>query len=507
MMNKLISLVSKILGFTSPALAKRVLVSIWYAYRKIWLGVFLFSSFLALMTVFSLDNNGYSHRVADWGDAKWIMLDEGDSPVTYFRYQFVLQNKPDSSFLKLSASDSYTVYVNGKRISAKKSPSMHPVSLSMPTEALKSGTNLIAIRVEKKTLGRTPELIALLSINDLYTGTKYHYSNEKWKVSAVPGNQFVNKFSWFDEIFDDSTWKAASVSDSDLMPSMPDNLPPEIVSDKALVDFTPIWHAVPEIGQARLKAFVPYKRDQMTDAWLMVKCNGEYRLAVNNIGVGNYYSKSSTIRVVNIFQYLTSSHINYIDMTAECGFGEGISLKAFIALNDNKIVSIPSAQWQLYPLVSSQRKNDDSLEDPYFVVGQTSPELERMRSMMGGVATLEIEDESNLFIFLLKLIKWIVFWGILFSAINALLLAKFNVDLTFVHEVNVVFVLASLIGYLCMYWLLDERIQSDRFFNLLNTTVFALMCISFELVLAYNRGYFKRLLKGRGQTEEGQDVS
>lgn len=508
MMNRdSVPLLSKFTRTLSRLPIRAILVAMWFAYRKIWLGVFAFSTFLAVMTVLSLNNNGYSNTTADWGDAEWIGSQSTDSgPVSYYRYHFVLQNVPDSSFLKVSATDSYTVYINGKRILEEKAPSTRPVALGMPTDALRSGDNIISIRVEKKTFTGAPELLLSLSLNETYTGTSYHYSSEKWKVSSVPSNPFSNKYRWFEDLFNDTSWGYASIAASDILPAMPDNLPPEIASDKSLLDFTPIWHAFPEINQARLKTSLPYKRDQMKNAWLMVKCNGEYRLAVNSVGVGNYYSENSTIRLINIFQYLTSSHINYIDMTSECGFGEGISLKVFIALNDGKVVSVPSEQWTISPYGGMTQNAKETLDDPYIVVGQTSPELDRMRKLTGGMATLDVIDENNEVIFILKLVRWFIFWTVLFSAVNALLLFKLQVDLTFTHEINSVFVLLSVIGYLCMYWLLDERIYTDRFFNLLNTTGFALLCIMLELVLAYSRGYFQHLFDDIDDSQENSDA-
>lgn len=176
-------------------------------------------------------------------------------------------------------------------------------------------------------------------------------------------------------------------------------------------------------------------------------------------------------------------------------------------MNDGKVVSVPSEQWSISPYGGITQNAKETLDDPYIVVGQTSPELDRMRSLTGGMATLDIIDENHAVIFMLKLVRWFIFWAVLFSAVNALLLFKLQVDLTFTHEINSVFVLISVIGYLCMYWILDERMYSDRFFNLLNTTGFALLCIMLELVLAYSRGYFQHLFDDIDDSQENSDAS
>jgi hypothetical protein len=242
---------------------------------------------------------------------------------------------------------------------------------------------------------------------------------------------------------------------------------------------------------------LPFKRSRLLNAWLMLKCNGEYRIAVNNVGVGNYYSENSTIRLINIFQYLTSSHVNYIDVSAECGFGEGINLKAFLELDDHRIVSVPSREWRLYPYDNITLNSNAMLEDPYIVVTQISPEVDRLRMLTGGLTSLEVIDETHSILFGLKLIKWVFFWAFLFSAFNALLLMQVGADRSFIHEVNAVFVILMLIGGLCMYWLLDERLDFHRFYNLLNVSGFALLCIILELLLVYGRGGFQSLLTSK----------
>ncbi len=476
----------------------RILASIWFSYRKIWFGILGFSIFLGVMTVFSLEENGYARGVDAWDGAEWISNGGDDAgPVSYYRYSLVLQTTPDSSFLKVSATGSFTVYVNGKEVIKQNAPSTRPVVIGMPTDALKSGKNVIAIRVEKKTTTGRPELLFSMSVDDVYTGTTNYISNESWLVSSVPGNSTSLKFQWFEELFDDGLWHAAIKSSSNVVPAMPDNLPAELASGKALIDFTPIWHAYPEITQAHLKTSLPFKRNKLLNAWLMLKCNGEYRVAVNGVGVGNYYSENSTIRLINIFQYLTSSHVNYIDVSAECGFGEGINLKAFLELDDHQIVSIPSREWRLYPYDDIKLDSNAVLEDPYIVVTQTSPEVDRIRKLTGGLATLEVIDENHSVLFGLKFIKWAFFWAFLFSAFNALLLIKMGTDRPFIHEVNTVFVILTLVGGLCMYWLLDERIDFHRFYNLLNVSFFALLCIILELLLVYGRGGFQHFFSSK----------
>lgn len=477
---------------------RRNLIAIWFSYRKIFFGILGFSIFLGVMTVYSLEENGYAREIDAWNAAEWISNGSEDAgPVSYYRYSLVLQMRPDSSFLKVSATGSFTVYVNGKEVIKQNAPSTRPVVIGMPTNALMSGENVIAIRVEKKTTTGRPELLFAMSIDDVYTGTTNHISNESWLVSSVPGNSTSLKFQWFEKLFDDSLWHTAVKSVSKVIPSMPDNLPSELTSGKALIDFTPIWHAYPEITQAHLRTSLPFKRSRLLNAWLMLKCNGEYRIAVNNVGVGNYYSENSTIRLINIFQYLTSSHVNYIDVSAECGFGEGINLKAFLELDDHRIVSVPSREWRLYPYDNITLNSNAMLEDPYIVVTQISPEVDRLRMLTGGLTSLEVIDETHSILFGLKLIKWAFFWAFLFSAFNALLLMQVGADRSFIHEVNAVFVILMLIGGLCMYWLLDERLDFHRFYNLLNVSGFALLCIILELLLVYGRGGFQSLLTSK----------
>ena len=188
----------------------RILASIWFSYRKIWFGILGFSIFLGVMTVFSLEENGYARGVDAWDGAEWISNGGDDAgPVSYYRYSLVLQTTPDSSFLKVSATGSFTVYVNGKEVIKQNAPSTRPVVIGMPTDALKSGKNVIAIRVEKKTTTGRPELLFSMSIDDVYTGTTNYISNESWLVSSVPGNSTSLKFQWFEELFDDGLWHAA----------------------------------------------------------------------------------------------------------------------------------------------------------------------------------------------------------------------------------------------------------------------------------------------------------
>lgn len=137
-----------------------------------------------------------------WRTARWIWDDpngattaQDDAP-RYFRYTLVLDAKPKSATLHVSADNRGTAFVNGERLGTSE-PWMTPGKYDV-TKQLVKGRNVVAIEVVNQ--GGPAGLLASLIVD----GKTEHGSDKRWKVAKALSPK------WSATAFDDRKWSAAN---------------------------------------------------------------------------------------------------------------------------------------------------------------------------------------------------------------------------------------------------------------------------------------------------------
>ncbi|MEC8635897.1 MAG: alpha-L-rhamnosidase N-terminal domain-containing protein [Bacteroidota bacterium] len=172
----------------------------------------------------------------DW-KAQWIWLSD-ESPMMLSRKSFELENQPQKSVLKITATSQYKLYINDQYIikgPARSAPHHQSFDQFDITQLLKTGINTIAVKVHYQAgkqsyhfKGR-PGLLAQLNMS-FDSHEVILVTDESWKVKADPSwditAPLINRFQdfvndkvdlrqkidgWYNRTFDDLDWKAATL--------------------------------------------------------------------------------------------------------------------------------------------------------------------------------------------------------------------------------------------------------------------------------------------------------
>jgi hypothetical protein len=151
----------------------------------------------------------------DWQDAQWIQASDSNEPVSYFRYSINVSALPDSAFITVTASQVFSIYVNGVYIGANnasfvQSATPHTYMFDIDS-VLQSGDNAIGIRVANVDQ-KTPELRANIGV--VWGSIKRYYgSGPGWLATGTPALAHprgqVDSYDWALPKFDTTQWQAA----------------------------------------------------------------------------------------------------------------------------------------------------------------------------------------------------------------------------------------------------------------------------------------------------------
>lgn len=156
-----------------------------------------------------------TNRAESWGDASWIWDSPGansnpqsDDP-RYFRQKFTLAETPTKAQLWVTADNTYTAYVNGKKVGSGSE--WAKVDKYEVAKLLVKGPNVVAI--EAKNQGGVAGMIARLWVETADKKDMLVTTGAGTKATQSAGND------WTQAGHDDSKWLAASVlGDATLAP-------------------------------------------------------------------------------------------------------------------------------------------------------------------------------------------------------------------------------------------------------------------------------------------------
>ncbi|MCD6354220.1 MAG: family 78 glycoside hydrolase catalytic domain [Prolixibacteraceae bacterium] len=156
-------------------------------------------------------NSGESESPLFEWKAAWIWADENlETDAIFARRTFSLENAPEKTILRITASSQYQLYINGEYICrgpARCAPHHQSYDILDVSSLLKTGENVLAVRVHHQDGKRSYQyegragLLAQLDINDDKTILT---SDSNWKVLADPSwDNNAPKISRFQQIVND----------------------------------------------------------------------------------------------------------------------------------------------------------------------------------------------------------------------------------------------------------------------------------------------------------------
>lgn len=215
--------------------------------------------------------------------AQWITSPSG-SPQAYFRKEIFVHGYPVRTWIKIAASDSYILYINGRKIDKKRYLSLNVSGIYDISSYLQSGKNIIAVEVDRKSYPGGVQLAVEGGFSmQMQSSVNRFISDGTWKVASNEERQGKKAITWYAKKFDDINWVNARLAGK----VIPGEVSPVDIRHELIT--TPpkgkwIGHPDPTVRRILfVKRFeVPGRID---DAWLRVAASTQYDLIVNGIKI------------------------------------------------------------------------------------------------------------------------------------------------------------------------------------------------------------------------------
>ena len=185
--------------------------------HSFWLVILIFSLLFGIFISRVFSPYQRSDITPEWHNAQ-LITSYNNSPVTYFRRSFSLDYLPGKAYLQIAAPDNYKVYVNGHYIDELKRVSTSVYGLFDVANYLQAGQNLIAIRVERKTIPGTAYLLANLQWLDPTDVQHSLITDDLWRASVDTVPQHNGALKWYQNNYDDISWSYSKESDAQILP-------------------------------------------------------------------------------------------------------------------------------------------------------------------------------------------------------------------------------------------------------------------------------------------------
>ena len=143
----------------------------------------------------------------DFGDAQWIQP-AANSPIAYFRKKVFVTAVPEQAWLEVGATDSFQITVNGRHVALGAALKTRATGIYDIKSRLQSGTNIIAIEVNRNSFPGPAEILVCGEIKEPGRPAIRIISDEHWKVATTTGIVEGSE-PWDSNLVQDETWPNA----------------------------------------------------------------------------------------------------------------------------------------------------------------------------------------------------------------------------------------------------------------------------------------------------------
>ncbi|ABC32823.1 hypothetical protein HCH_06178 [Hahella chejuensis KCTC 2396] len=436
------------------------------ASRKIFPALLAFSLLLGLMTTYALELKNQQGVRLNWDGARWITAPDARA-VSYFRKVFIVRAAPYKAFLKLAGTENYKLYINGVEIAVKSAPTSEPIWLGAVESYLRPGRNVIAVRVEKSSLGGAPAMILSLRVQDSQGQEQLLVSDNAWKASFTPASGGADNRIWYQYGFYDADWRTPHLANGLEPPSISGNVDYGYFLWSRTSALEPVWRSGGDrASEARFVLTLPFSRAALQNAWLMTQCNGTFKVNVNQRRLGDYASDYPQIKVINLFQPLGAGPANKIEVFADCDPAHGIGLQAVAQTGEDRFISFPGIDWRVSPVSATDAPAH--YERPAYTphIRQVSTESVENAPIRFEDPSLEVMRQISYPELILRALKWCAIWLLLNVLTSAGLLLALGGLPRLVAAINLLLTSLACFGALLCALALDARLLTTTIFNL-----------------------------------------
>lgn len=437
------------------------------ASRKIFPALLAFSLLLGLMTTYALELKNQQGVRLNWDGAQWITAPDARA-VSYFRKIFIVRAAPYKAFLKLAGTENYKLYINGVEVAVKSAATSEPIWLGAVESYLRPGKNVIAVRVEKSTLGGAPAMILSLRVQDSQGQEQRLVSDNAWKASFTPANGGADARVWYQYGFYDEDWRAPQLANGLKPPAISGNVDYGYFLWSRTSALQPVWRsgAGDKASEARFVLTLPFSRTALQNAWLMAQCNGSLKVNVNQRRLGDYASDYPQIKVINLFQPLGAAPANQIEVFADCDPALGMGLQAVVQTEEDRFISFPGIDWRVSPVSATDAPAQ--YERPAYTphIRQVATEPAESAPIRFEDPSLEVMRQVSYPELILRALKWCAIWLLLNVLTSAGLLLALAGLPRLVAAINLLLTSLTCFGALLCALALDARLLTTSLFNL-----------------------------------------
>jgi 4-amino-4-deoxy-L-arabinose transferase-like glycosyltransferase len=233
--------------------------------------------------------------------AQWVTPKEA-TPQGYFRRDYAISEEIAAAWLQVSASDNYSLYVNGRLIETRTHVGLNVADIHDLTPLLKRGKNVIAIQVTRRSYPGPAQLAVNGSVLDRSGRRRVLQSDASWKVAAY--EQRIGNRRWYAEEFDVTHWSPVAVVGQGDAPN-PVNIHPEMVMQPPLGQ----WIGHPEMGVRTVyfEKSVELPQD-FRAAWVRMASDQPYTLSLNGTRVAERQQFQGEMDLYDITPLLKTGH-------------------------------------------------------------------------------------------------------------------------------------------------------------------------------------------------------
>ncbi len=173
------------------------------------------------------------------------------------------------------------MYINGVLVEERQQISGTPYWVGAVHDGLKQGENVIAVRVVARTTNMRPALLLSLQLEDAQNLQQHIVSGNGWKVSRTPEFSVHQNADWFQTSFSDLHWDDVIVTRQISEPRIYRGVSAEHFLETRITAIDSVWHTDLSSDSAAFALDIGQSRSRFRNAWLAVRCEGNFRISMN----------------------------------------------------------------------------------------------------------------------------------------------------------------------------------------------------------------------------------
>lgn len=247
----------------------------------------------------------------DFKMGQWITTNE-PSPQGYFRKEFYLSYPVKEAWIKVGATDSYILYVNGKTIASENPLITNAAGIYDIRPHLVPGKNIIGVEVRRNVFPRPISVI--IEGEYLYALGETHlfFSDSSWQESSMEESQDKGEIPWHSEEFNAQTWSYSQIANESLIPDIPPLfIHPELISSPIQGKWLAPRHPGLQTSTFYNTFEIPF---EFQDAWIRIKANDNHKITINGVSPTTKESPQNTLSIFNVTPFLKKGE-NTIEIT------------------------------------------------------------------------------------------------------------------------------------------------------------------------------------------------